>query len=446
MDSRRSYLGIVFCFLIIGSISEAETLVVSSASDRGPGSLRNAIILADSNGEADVIEFQDDMTIVLDSPFPTITSEIRILGRGWERTVIDGGASRIGGRGVALFDISTGGALELDGVMLQNADSSWEDGSTVWNRGSFEFRNSRAERNDARYGGIFATTDGGDSRFFQSTISENNCEAGPDSFEGVILLKSGAVLIEACLIADNLCSEPGIGVAAVVNLSGVLDIKESLLEGNRGDLGGAVSTGGTTRIVNSTLSGNRAESGSAIYHMAGELAIGFSTIAGNRTTTGGAIHSSGSVRPIIQMNIIAGNIGPNCGGGGVKSRWFNIEDSNDCRLDGNGDQIHTNPMIGPLAANGGLTDTYSLLQGSPAIDGGDPNECRWDWDGHPASPDDPVDWDQRGAFRPTDGDANGTAICDVGAFENPAAAMQPFFVDGFESGSAFAWSAVVNAN
>ena len=42
-------------------------------------------------------------------------------------------------------------------------------------------------------------------------------------------------------------------------------------------------------------------------------------------------------------------------------------------LNGPGDQINTDPLLGPLQNNGGPTFTHELLQGSPAIDAGDPN-------------------------------------------------------------------------
>ena len=42
-------------------------------------------------------------------------------------------------------------------------------------------------------------------------------------------------------------------------------------------------------------------------------------------------------------------------------------------LTGPGDQINTDPMLGPLQDNGGPTFTHALLPGSPAIDAGDPN-------------------------------------------------------------------------
>jgi hypothetical protein len=55
------------------------------------------------------------------------------------------------------------------------------------------------------------------------------------------------------------------------------------------------------------------------------------------------------------------------------------------------------PLLGPLADNGGLTPTMALLPSSPAIDAGDSSAC--------------LPMDQRGVARPM-----GVA-CDIGAFE-----------------------------
>ena len=61
-------------------------------------------------------------------------------------------------------------------------------------------------------------------------------------------------------------------------------------------------------------------------------------------------------------------------GGTVTSHGYNISDDNGAGLlTGPGDQINTDPMLGPLQDNGGPTLTQALLPGSPAINAGDPN-------------------------------------------------------------------------
>ncbi|MEE8046202.1 MAG: choice-of-anchor Q domain-containing protein, partial [Dehalococcoidia bacterium] len=60
-------------------------------------------------------------------------------------------------------------------------------------------------------------------------------------------------------------------------------------------------------------------------------------------------------------------------------------------------------LLGPLANNGGPTQTHALLFGSPAIDGGTNAGC--------------PGIDQRSFPRPIDGDADTIAVCDIGAFE-----------------------------
>ena len=48
-------------------------------------------------------------------------------------------------------------------------------------------------------------------------------------------------------------------------------------------------------------------------------------------------------------------------------------------LNGPGDIRNTNPQLGPLQNNGGLTLTHALLSNSPAIDAGDPNFNPYDF-------------------------------------------------------------------
>jgi len=65
--------------------------------------------------------------------------------------------------------------------------------------------------------------------------------------------------------------------------------------------------------------------------------------------------------------------------------------------------ISADPLLGPLQDYGGSVFTRALLVGSPAIDRGSALYC-------PAT-------DARGQPRPIDGNADGVAVCDLGAFE-----------------------------
>ena len=71
------------------------------------------------------------------------------------------------------------------------------------------------------------------------------------------------------------------------------------------------------------------------------------------------------------------------------------------------------PRLGPLKNNGGLTLTHDLLADSPAIDAGNPAFSG------------PPDRDQRDYDRVADGDRDGTAVVDIGAFE-----VAPLVVNG----------------
>ena len=133
----------------------------------------------------------------------------------------------------------------------------------------------------------------------------------------------------------------------------------------------------TLTISNSTFSGNAASlSGGAIFNLAA-LQLANSTLNDNSAgfLAGGIVNFG----PLQIGNTIlnAGASGVNLyvnGGGTVTSLGYNIS-SDDAGgfLTGPGDQLFTNPMLGPLQDNGGPTFTHALLPGSPAIDAGDPN-------------------------------------------------------------------------
>jgi hypothetical protein len=137
--------------------------------------------------------------------------------------------------------------------------------------------------------------------------------------------------------------------------------------------------------VNTTISGNSAgTSGGGIYKIGGSnhvsLRVTNSTITGNSAPSGGGIYNTvfavGSVVEISNTILNAGASGENIfnDGGTITSLGYNLSsDDGGGYLTGPGDQINTDPLLGPLQDNGGRTLTHALLPGSPAIDAGDPN-------------------------------------------------------------------------
>ncbi len=84
---------------------------------------------------------------------------------------------------------------------------------------------------------------------------------------------------------------------------------------------------------------------------------------------------------------------------------------------GTGNILDVDPMLGPLAGNGGPTQTHTLLSGSPAIDMGDP-----------AILFNPAEFDQRGSPFARVVDGGGLRI-DMGAYERQTVAANFFVVD-----------------
>jgi hypothetical protein len=145
----------------------------------------------------------------------------------------------------------------------------------------------------------------------------------------------------------------------------------------------------------------------------------------------GGLSSFGSLMVLtIVDTIVAGNTGatPDCSNQSTATLLLAgnnlIGNNQGCTLTNvqGSDQIGTpgtpiNPMLGPLAANGGPTQTMALLAGSPAIDAGSNATC--------------AATDQRGFARPAG------ASCDIGAFEFGAiATAAPVITNGPPPGGA----------
>ena len=165
--------------------------------------------------------------------------------------------------------------------------------------------------------------------------------------------------------------------------SATLTVSNCTISGNSavpGTGGGITNYGGTLTITNSTLSGNSAQDGGGInnyFNQSTNATVTNSTLTGNSAAPGygGGISNTGTLK--IGGTIL--NAGPsgvniyNLGFGTVTSLGYNLSsDNGGGLLTAIGDQINTDPRLGPLQNNGGPTLTHLPASNSPAIDAGDP--------------------------------------------------------------------------
>ena len=429
------------------------TLVVVNTDDSGPGSLRDAV---DYSSPGTQIVFDDRLrgqTITLTSGELKIAkNDIMIAGPGQDLLTVSGNdnsrvfeitasvtASLSGmtishGRGDDGGGIYNAGTLVLDGCSVaSNAATTslphW--GGGVYNLGTLTIDASIINGNSGGVegGGIYNSS--GTVTVNASTISGNS--GGVSG--GGIYNSSGTVTVNASTISGNSANVSGGGIRN----EGTLTVTGSTISGNTVSgvvrygraccpytafpldwtpgYGGGIDNSGTLTVTDSTIADNSAGSDSVAYpgfnsgkafgagiNNSGSLTVTNSTLSGNSLNltgggNGGGIDNTGTLT--ATNTIFANGAGGNLLNekAGVNSGSHNLfSDTPAATLDPT-DLINTNPMLGPLADNGGPTFTQALLPGSPAIDAA------------VAVPG--VTTDQRGVPRP-----QGNAY-DIGAFELP---------------------------
>jgi len=283
-------------------------------------------------------------------------------------------------------------------------------GGGIWSFGYLSILDSRITNNKAGTNG-----DGGGILSYRALWMNRSEVRGNEARDGGGIYHSIQAVIVDSIISGNTATRNGGGVYGAYDDSPLTAIR-STFEGNRavsGD-GGAIFLDNLegSDLINVTLSNNVAgRRGGALYHSNSweeESYVTNSTIANNIAedidqegpVAGGGIWGNG-IRS--SGNIIANNVPSDCSVS-IESLGYNIDRDGTCGLNATGDLSNTDPLLGPLADNGGPTMTHALLPGSLAVDAVPVSECL-------DSNDQPLTVDQRGFARP-----DGTA-CDIGAYE-----------------------------
>jgi predicted outer membrane repeat protein len=244
---------------------------------------------------------------------------------------------------------------------------------------------------------------GGIASFGQLTVTDctftGNTVADPYGGGGGISSLAPSSRVTRCTFTDNSSADFGGGLYSTADLT----VTDCAFTGNEADAeGGGISSFGPLAVTGSTFSGNTAPvSGGGISTY--QLTAFDCTFSGNTASFGGGLYGA----PLLGVPLtvvdctFSGNSASSGGGilinGGVMNLTGTIlanspaggdlvvEDgaafgSEDLIEDGTGvgmqfvNSRSCDPLLAPLGNYGGLTQTFALLPGSPAINAGSPAE------------------------------------------------------------------------
>jgi CSLREA domain-containing protein len=309
-----------------------------------------------------------------------ITGTLNIRGAGARHTIVDGGGLD------RVFSIAANATASIRDMTITGGDATGGGrakgismGGAVFNQGTATLERLRLVGNHADGGGAVFSIPGSYITVRDSLLAHNT------AFEaGAIRFDSGGEVINSTITANALLPLPNESYAQQPKLL------VTLVDEISGYGGGIDHRGGNDlTIINSTITANHAiKGGGGLNSGQGYAAISDQTSIGRarlrNTIVAGNTSAAGPGDCNVQQQII-------------QSTGHNLDSDGSCFLTSTGDLPKHNPRLGPLAHNGGSTETQALLPGSPAIDAGAEDGC--------------PQQDQRGVARPQG------AGCDIGAYE-----------------------------
>ncbi|MES1240432.1 MAG: right-handed parallel beta-helix repeat-containing protein [Acidobacteriota bacterium] len=390
----------------------AASFQVSNLADSGPGSLRQAVLDANALAGADEVTFQPLLTgaIVLTSGEIPITDDLVVSGPGAGVLAVSGNRSsrifrvndgtavvrEVTISGLALtqaevqeFGWIYGGAVQVIGEDLTVLDSTVSQsaalpigattkglgGGIASLGGNLRIERSTVTGNQVSWGSLSGRpsvganlyVEGGSLTLLDSVVSNGSGDMGSG-----VYLQGGTHVIHRTAIVDN-SALFAVGAGIAID-AGELDVEESTLSGNGG---GALVLfdGAVVRVVNSTISGNTgALRGAGADVLDATLDLRLTTVSGNSGSDGNlSVYTGGTIN--LDHAIVAnGSPQDLFRESGTINAVYSLAETPGTAINGTNanNRLGVDPGLGPLADNGGPTETHSLLSGSPAINAGDP--------------------------------------------------------------------------
>jgi hypothetical protein len=305
---------------------QAASFLVTNTDDSGAGSLRQAILDANSAAGADTITFDftgvfaTPQTIILSSTLPSVsdTAGLTIDGSGADVTISGNNAVRVISlnSGAALTIQNSGAALTIQNLKIVNGNAIYDGieesvlGGGIFSSGTLIVTGSTFSGNSAAgSGGALYNNFPGTLNVVNSIFSGNSAQGDPS--EGSGLGFGGAIYNERTLtVIDSTFSGNSAAFgAALVNGGLLAEVTNSTFSANNaGRSGGGIYNEGTLNVTNSTFSANTADFGGGIYNNAGIVDVANSTFSGNSVRNlGGGMYSESSSSLNITNSTFATN-------------------------------------------------------------------------------------------------------------------------------------------